>query len=129
MVSHIPRQRTRAPVELHREMDLFEALKDEIRAYYAPYLDNGQLEELNTRLKGATQDTTFARVQIETPQGPRYEGLINNFGGDDAYGLRYHIAHRFGILESDLPNPQKFDIKTYNLGNALHALRCAAKLE
>ena len=112
----IPEARVNAPVELFDARKLSEAIKREIRAYYADVYDADQMADLNARLSIATLDTTFA-------------SLIPGFGGDDALGLRYHLAHRLDVSESDLPRPSESDLKTYNLGNAVHAFRCAAELE
>ncbi|MBU0466905.1 MAG: hypothetical protein KJ718_00430 [Nanoarchaeota archaeon] len=112
----IPQARTQSPVELFDEHKLFEVIKKEIRRYYSDVYDAEQLIVLDARLSRATLDTTFA-------------SLIQGFGGDDALGLRYHLAHRLDVAENDLPRPHESDLKRYNLGNAVHAFRCAAGLE
>ncbi|MFH1290809.1 MAG: hypothetical protein ABIH92_05380, partial [Nanoarchaeota archaeon] len=109
----IPEVRTEAPLELFDEQKLFRVIKREVRAYYADVYDAEQMSELDSRLSGATLDTTFA-------------SLIQGFGGDDVLGLRYHFAHRLDVPESDLPCPHEPDLNKYNLGNVVHALRCAA---
>lgn len=112
----VPTARINAPVELFDEDKLLGVIKAEISAYYSDVYDEVQLRELNDRLSRATHNTSFA-------------SLIPDFGSEDALGLRYHLAHRLEVAESSLLRPRESELKSYTLGNAVHAFRCAAQLE
>jgi hypothetical protein len=111
----IIKARTRAPVELFDKGRLLRVIREEVVEYYADVFDAAQQREFRARLSRADHDTPFA-------------SLVPNFDGGDALGLRYHLAHRLGVPENDLPNPDPLSLHTYTIGQAVQDLRQAAGL-
>jgi hypothetical protein len=95
---------------------LLRTIQREVVTYYSDVFPLDELEGLGQKLDEATAETPFS-------------ALINGFGGDDALGLRYQIAHSLGVPECNLPHPDQTRVSSYTLGDAVRDLRYAAGLE